>query len=166
MHLIIDGYNLIGIFHRNIEKARNDLIDKLVIYNKNKNYNITVVFDAHKYGEKIERIYHKSNITVIFTKVGQSADEAIKSIISEVKKQWIVVSSDRDVVKYAWSMNSIPISSETFYEVLEKTARGNNVVVNDAEKEITDYERTKIKKGNAFRVSRKQKAIERVLSKL
>ncbi len=52
--ILIDGYNLIGIAHDNLEKARNDLIQKLRGYSKIKGHHITLVFDGWKNGQKNE----------------------------------------------------------------------------------------------------------------
>ncbi|MCX7913873.1 MAG: NYN domain-containing protein [Thermodesulfovibrionales bacterium] len=167
MHLIIDGYNLIGIFHKDIEKARNNLLEMLINYNKTKNFNITVVFDAYRYGDKIERISYRDGIKIVFTKIGQTADEVIKSIISEMTKQWIVISSDREIAKYAWSKNAIPVSSEIFYDLLTKKLNDNSqIIVVEENKEVSFQKTPKYKRGNAHKLSKRQKAIERVLSKL
>ncbi|HDH00925.1 MAG TPA: hypothetical protein ENG80_03850 [Nitrospirae bacterium] len=49
-NILIDGYNLIGIAHDNLEKARIDLIQKLQSYSKLKKHRITLVFDGWKNG--------------------------------------------------------------------------------------------------------------------
>ena len=47
-YILIDGYNLIGIAHGNLEEARNDLIEKLQKYAAIKKQSITLVFDGWK----------------------------------------------------------------------------------------------------------------------
>lgn len=51
MHLIVDGYNLIGLnrslSHKtNLQSLRETLLNKLSLYKKNKIHKITVVFDG------------------------------------------------------------------------------------------------------------------------
>ena len=52
--ILIDGYNLIGIAHRNFEQARNELISQLNRYASLKRHSITVVFDGWKNGQAAE----------------------------------------------------------------------------------------------------------------
>jgi predicted RNA-binding protein with PIN domain len=49
--LLIDGYNLIGTAHRDLEKARNNLVSKLSKYSAQNGHDITVVFDGWKDGQ-------------------------------------------------------------------------------------------------------------------
>lgn len=169
LHIIIDGYNLIGILHKDMEKAREGLIDLLIDYKKIKNHDITVVFDAYKHGNNFEHTTYRGGIRVIYTRLGQTADDLIKKMISEVRREWIIITSDRDVINHAWSMNSIPISSDVFYEILQKSQRNKTIDVKDTEdfEEINDDDNTaKHQKGRSYTLSKKQKSIKRILNKL
>ncbi len=55
-NILIDGYNLIGIAHKDLEKARQELIQKLHGYAKTKGHDITLVFDGWKNGQLKETI--------------------------------------------------------------------------------------------------------------
>jgi predicted RNA-binding protein with PIN domain len=168
-YVIIDGYNVIGIFHKDMEKARNDFIDLLVSYKKIKNHDITVVFDGYKSGDKKEKIIVTGGIRVIFSRLGEKADDVIKRIISEEKKDWIVVSSDKDIASFAWSFGSTPIFSETF---LSRITRGfdRNKYNNEYEEMVMvkggEDEDSHSLKGNPHKPSKKQRTIRRALSKL
>ncbi len=170
MHIIIDGYNLIGTLHKDMEKAREGLIDLLIDYIKIKNYDITVVFDAYKQGNSYEHSSYRGGIRIIYTRLGQTADDVIKRMISEVRREWIIITSDRDVINYTWSMNSIPISSDIFYEILQKNQRKKAIDVKYIEEfeQIGDDEDNIIKhqKGRSYTLSKKQKSIKRILNKL
>ncbi|MBU4321109.1 MAG: NYN domain-containing protein, partial [Nitrospinae bacterium] len=48
--IIIDGYNLIGIHHKDLESQRQRLVERLAEYKKIKGHYITVVFDGWKSG--------------------------------------------------------------------------------------------------------------------
>ncbi|MCX8030057.1 MAG: NYN domain-containing protein [Thermodesulfovibrionales bacterium] len=170
MYLIIDGYNLIGIFHKNMEKARSELIDKLISYKKIKKHEITVVFDAYKHGNILENSSFRGGIRIVYTRVGETADEAIKRMLNDTKRQWVVITSDKLVAKYVWSVHSIPIESEVFLEILEETLQKNEQIIEEStDKDFISkkyYEYSKGLKGNPYKPSKKNKAINRVLNKL
>jgi hypothetical protein len=44
----------------------------------------------------------------------------IKRIIASVKKEWLVVTSDRDIAGAAWASGSIPVPSDAFLSALGK----------------------------------------------
>ena len=85
----------------------------------------------------------------------------IKRIISSEKREWIVVTSDRDIAAHAWSSGSIPVSSEDFLNAIERREMENEIVGGD-EKEYDVPGR----KGNPQKPSKKEKAIRKVLRKL
>lgn len=171
-NIIIDGYNLIGIFHKDMQKARNDLITMLINYKKYKDHDITVVFDGYKSGDKAETLSFTGGIRVIFSRLGERADDVIKRIISEEKKEWIVVSSDKDIASYAWSKNCIPLFSDTFLNrIMKQSKRSDSIEDYESEEIIAskDYEKDSnffILRGNPHKLSKKQKAIKKALSKL
>lgn len=165
MHIIIDGYNLIGISHKDIEKAREGLIDLLISYKNIKNHDITVVFDAYKQGDKYEHTFYRGLVRIIYTRLGQTADDVIKRMISEVRREWVIITSDRDVIKYVWSMNSIPVSSEVFYDILQRTPNNASADIKDMD-EIDENDNIKHQKGSAYRLSKKHRAVKRILAKL
>jgi predicted RNA-binding protein with PIN domain len=159
--MIIDGYNLIGIHHKDLEKHREILIDSLIGYRKRKGHEITVVFDGWKTGEAQENQSVIGGIKVIYSRIGEKADSVIKRIISSDRREWIVVTSDRDIANYAWASGSIPVSVEDYLTAIE-----NDVPSYPDEKEDNGKYTEPQRKGNPRRLSKKQKAIRRVLSKL
>lgn len=168
MHIIIDGYNLIGILHKNIEKAREDLIDNLINYRKIKNHEITVVFDAYNQRYNSEYSSFRGGVRIIYTKLGVTADEVIKRLISEVRREWVVITSDKDVAKYTWSMYSIPVPSDIFSNILDRTTNKAGEI-GEAKNEIPyieDTDNSKPLKGNAYRPSKKQRALSRIIDRL
>ena len=98
-------------------------------------------------------------IRVVYSRIGENADSVIKRIIKAEHREWIVVTSDRDIVRAVWSSGSIPISSEDFLSVLEPTEQPYT------DDEVTEY-RTYRRKGNPRTLSKKEKAIRRALRKL
>lgn len=171
-HIIIDGYNIIGVFHKDMEKARDGLIDLLIDYKKIKSHDITVVFDGYKSGSGVEGVAVRGGIKIIYSRLAERADDVIKRIITKERKEWIVVSSDRDIANYSWSVNSIPIPSERFFDIVSRQV-GQDASESNKEhkgkhsyKDSEESEYSSIQKGNPYKLSKKEKAIRRALSKL
>lgn len=147
--------------HNDMEKARRRFIDLLIRYKSLKEeHDITVVFDAYKSGDKEEHITSEGGVKVIYTKLGETADDVIKRIISHERREWAVVTSDRDLIRHTWSVNSIPVSSDVFFDIL------HSGIAQHIEANINNIEDIKPLKGSPHRLSKKDRAIKRVLSKL
>lgn len=152
---------MIGILHNDIEKARKGLIDLLIKYKSLKEHNVTVVFDAYKGGNKCEQTSLCGGVKIIYTRLGESADDVIKRIISYERRELAIITSDRELIKHAWSMNCIPVPSNVFSDILERRLLKNHI-----EPGVKDIESAKPSKGSSHRLSRKDKALKRVLGKL
>jgi len=98
-------------------------------------------------------------ILVIYSKIGENADSVIKRMIKAEHREWIVVTSDREIIRSVWASGSIPISSEDFLSLLEPSEQLYT------DEETTEYRRRR-RKGNPKTLSRKEKAIRRALKKL
>ncbi|TNF55184.1 hypothetical protein EP227_03085, partial [bacterium] len=116
--LLIDGYNLIGTAHRDLENARNNLVAKLSRYSAQKGHDITVVFDGWKDGQAGETRLRTGNITIIYSRIAENADAVIKRILSEGRHSWIVISSDREISDFANGQDCVPITAQEFEEKL------------------------------------------------
>jgi len=113
-NILIDGYNLIGIAHRDFEKARQDLILQLDRYASRKMHSITVVFDGWKNGQAAETKKRLGDVTVIYSSLGEKADSVIKNMLSSAIKPWIVVSSDREVYDFARKKYFVALKADEF----------------------------------------------------
>lgn len=113
-YILIDGYNLIGIAHDNLESVRNLLISQLKEYASIKEHDLTVVFDGWKSGQKDQTRLKTGNVTVIYSRLGEKADDAIKKTLASSQTPWIVVSSDREVADYAANKDFAAVSSAEF----------------------------------------------------
>jgi uncharacterized protein len=160
--IIIDGYNLIGIYHKDLEKQRNMLIESLIEYRKKRGHDITVVFDGWKTGCARENHSVIGGIKVIYSRLGEKADLVIRRIISSEKRGWVVVTSDRDIASCAWTSGSVPISSDDFMNAIEKMQTEKRIMYEDDDEEHDKPSR----KGNPKQLSKKEKAINKILSKL
>lgn len=169
-HIIIDGYNVIGIFHKDMEKARDGFVNLLINYRKINLHDITVVFDGYK-SSGAEHVSVSGGVRIIYSKLGEKADDVIKRIISSDRKEWIVVSDDRDIVKHAWSVNSIPVPSERFFEIVSKQVEQKDFLGHPPaeflykdEEDVCEHIR--FQKGNPHKLSKKEKAVRRALGNL
>ena len=160
-----------------MEKAREDLIDLMIQYKLIKAHDITIVFDGHKEGRGNESKAVRGGVTVIYSKLAEKADEVIKRIITKDRKEWIVVTSDRDIANHAWAVNSIPVPSDVFIRIVSKEAagRGNHPSVYEADihgktaewKESGEhYDDVSAGKGNPYKPSKREKSVRRALNKL
>jgi predicted RNA-binding protein with PIN domain len=167
MHLIIDGYNLLHVNRSfinlnsiQLQWERERLIDRLSTYQKLKPCGVTVVFDGWEGGWNTETREKKKGIEVIFSKLGEKADEVIKRLVKEKGSGAIVITSDRDVARFAERMDVAVIPSEQFREKLEEGS-------SDKFEESPEEEEKGIKKkGPSRRLSKKEKRARAASKKL
>ncbi len=123
VHIIIDGYNLIRQSHslseldrQDIQLGREALIDILAAYQRIKRHKITVVFDGTNAPPFSKHKNQVKGIKVVFSRIGESADSAIKRMVHREREKALVVSSDLDIVDFAAAKGSATISSSDFEE--------------------------------------------------
>jgi predicted RNA-binding protein with PIN domain len=122
------------------------------------------VFDGWKTGEGKETQSVTGGITIIFTRIGENADSVIKRIVLSVKREWLVVTSDRDIVNFVWASGSIPVPADAFLGHLGKR---ESLIFDYSEDEVSEREyREPQRKGNPRQPSRKEKALMKALRKL
>ena len=129
MHLIIDGYNLLHVAHSlihldsiQLQWERDRLIDQLSAYQLLRPCGITVVFDGWRGGWSTEKREKKKRIELVFSKLGEKADEVIKRLVKEKGSGVIVITSDKDIARYAERLRVSVISSEQFQEKIERSS--------------------------------------------
>jgi len=169
MHLIIDGYNLLHVNRSlirlnstQLQWERDRLIDQLSAYQKLKPCGITVVFDGWQGGWNTEKRERKGGIEIIFSRLEEKADEVIKRLVKEKGSGAIVITSDRDVGRFAERMVVSVISSEQFREKLEVSANKFEDIFEEEEEEEKGIK----KKGLSRRLSKKEKRARAALKKL
>ncbi len=168
MHLIIDGYNLLHVSRSLIQLSsielqweRDQLIHQLSAFRQVKPCEITVVFDGWQGGWNSERKEWKKGIELIFSKLGEKADEVIKRLVKEKGSGAIVITSDREVSRYAERMAAAVIPSDQFKEKMERS-----VLKIDRDFEEEEGVRASKTKGPSKRLSKKEKRRRSVLKKL
>jgi len=176
-YILIDGYNLIGISHENLEAARNDLIKKLQKYASFKKQNITVVFDGWKSGQKDQSRMKAGHVTTIYSRLGENADTVIKNMLSSAASPWIVVSSDREISDFAFRKDFAAVHSEEFEFKLHSALRSlenesENTSEISLEDEMNKYYEDEYEEppsgsgGNPHQLSKRQKKKMQALKKL
>lgn len=74
-----------------------------------------------------------------------------------------MITSDREIADHAWASGSIPVSSEKFLNAFERKDR---LSPDEEEYDDDDEYIEPRRKGNPRKLSKKDKAIKRALSKL
>lgn len=162
-YLIIDGYNLIGIkgtMGRDLEAQRSKLIQDLKRYHEIKGYPIIVVFDG--WGSDSSEINEETHggVHVIFSRRGEKADAVIKRLAFKLKSGCVVVSSDREVARYAEANDAVAVRSGEFDRRLRMVLKGEPV------KEEEPESVPSAKRGNPRRLSKAERKRQRKLDRL
>jgi predicted RNA-binding protein with PIN domain len=173
LELIIDGYNLIRqsdtfrrLDARSLEQGRDALLARLAAYQKVRNHPITVVFDGWG-GVNLESTKQRlQGITVIFTRKGEKADDWIKRKLEQMQ-YGAVVTSDRDIRRYAERLGIAVIPSRLFERRMEAALFGGQKDMTgdqeDGEEEGFNEAKTK---GPSRRLSKQERRRQAVLAKL
>ncbi|MBI5560618.1 MAG: NYN domain-containing protein [Deltaproteobacteria bacterium] len=167
MHIVIDGYNLIGALSamgasvRDIEAERENLIERLKSYKRLRGARITVVFDGtagYGLGRTKE---NKGGIEVIFSRAGETADTVLKEYAGKMREGLTLITSDRDVASFAEKCGAVVVSSGEFVERLESAEYTELKGVEEDEGSAQQP-----KKGQARRPPKKERLKMRRLKKL
>jgi predicted RNA-binding protein with PIN domain len=169
MHLIIDGYNLLhaGRFFvpltpDALQRSRDRLLDQLLSYRKTRYCDITVVFDGWQGGWATEKKERRKGIELIFSRLGEKADEVIKRLVRDKGSGAVVVTSDREVARYAERRDVAVIPSDRFRERIESSSLGVEKKGSFDEEERREFK----KKGPSRMLSKKEKKLRAALKKL
>ena len=163
VHLIIDGYNLLGrrgprdgAGVKDGETARERLLRDLAGYGNRKAHRMTVVFDAWQRATGTGHREHRSGVEVLFTRPGERADQVIQRLAMEYGRECAVVSSDREVADFAKAHGAFVMSAAEFDAKLRSADM--TPAVASLEKEDTEagtaLSRRRDKKGNPRKLSK------------
>ena len=130
---LIDGYNLMNsiedikiIAEKDLISARDKTIDIVCDFQGYVGKECVLVFDAYRNLTAVPVVTKEYNISVIYTKAGQTADMYIEQKASELQDKYkiFVVTSDNLEQMSVFSSNSLRMSCTEFmhrYENLKKT---------------------------------------------
>jgi len=170
--VIIDGYNLLHASpnmsvrrEELLENARNRLIEKLSNYKRQKNVSISIIFDGWKNGMPIQNQELSRGIKIIYSKLGEKADDVIKRLIANSSEEIVVVSSDREIRDFAEKHSTVSLSSSEFEKKVEIASFYE---MNDFdEEEYSDESNTSTKKrGNPRKLSKAERKKKAKMKKL
>ncbi len=177
MHIIVDGYNLIRQsdalrrYERiSLDEGRRALVRSLADYRKLRGHRITVVFDGWEGGSPTEERDCAGGVEIIYSRLGEKADEVIKRLLQTATEETMVVTSDREIATFAARRGKPAIASLDFADRLDRLAASP---VSDAdtpgetpEEEEDDRRNAAGKKGPARRLSRQKRTALARLRKL
>jgi predicted RNA-binding protein with PIN domain len=167
MHFLIDGYNLLHVGRSpkslaDLERERGHLVDLLSSYHRRRPCEVTAVFDGWQGGWVTEQRERSKGIDLIFSKRGEKADEVIKRMVAGKGSGVVVVTSDREVSRFAERMAVPVIPSEQFLARIEQTAVRTEKEAGSEEEE----DREDRKKGPSRRLSKKERRRRAALKKV
>jgi predicted RNA-binding protein with PIN domain len=142
MPYLIDGHNLIPKVGLRLDSPDDEmeLVAILQEFARLTRQQVEVYFDGAPVGHSGSR--NLGTVRVHFVRQGQTADNAIRARLNRMAKDarnWIVVSSDREVQRAARVVHAEYISAEEFVKSLRE-ARNSEPKVNASDKEISPAE--------------------------
>ncbi len=148
--LFVDGYNIIGdwpelktLQEKDLEGARDMLIEKMAEYQAYTGVEVTIVFDAHMV-PGLGKKYRQYELGIIYTKEKETADECIERLVNETKRvdrQIYVATSDFMEQRVIFASGAYRKSARELRTEMEQIEQGIRV---DVEKTKTLKARTKL----------------------
>jgi uncharacterized protein len=171
VQIIIDGYNLIRQYPplaqvelREFSQGREKLLQWLADYRRTSALPLTVVFDGGRGGGDREEHDLYRGIKIIYSPLGQTADDIIKRLVRKNPAQSMVVSSDLELVNYCRALGSGAMGS------LEFASRVNAKLKNKEDYSPKDEDEeqgnTRKRKGAAYKLSKRKKKEQRLWEKI
>lgn len=126
--VFVDGYNVINAWPElksrkdfSYEAARQKLTDIMMDYASYYGCKVMLVFDAHKVAKSLEKKERHGNVTVVFTKEGETADSFIEKSVDSIGKKInvCVVTSDALEQMLAFQRGATRMSSIEFLREVE-----------------------------------------------
>ncbi|MBN2437965.1 MAG: NYN domain-containing protein [Deltaproteobacteria bacterium] len=167
MHIIVDGYNLIrqsDTFRhsemKSLEEGRIALIRSLAGYRKLRGHRITVVFDGWEGGSPREERDVALGVEIIYSRLGEKADEVIKRLLGKGNEESLVVTSDREIAVFAARRGSTAIASAAFDALLARSVAGSSAadVPGKSNPDVDDDRPGMKRKGPSRRLSKQKRA--------
>jgi uncharacterized protein len=142
MPYLIDGHNLIPKVGLRLDSPDDEmeLVAILQEFARLKRQQVEVYFDGAPIGYDGAR--KLGTVRAHFVKLGQTADNAIRARLNNMAKDarnWIVVSSDREVQSSARVVHAQTVSSEEFVKIL-RTAVSSAPKASTVDKKLSSAE--------------------------
>ena len=167
MHIVIDGYNLIGSVNGlrgNLEAQRRHLLSQLQQYEATKGHTVTVVFDGWRSGWVNEVKETHERVNVIYSRQGEKADDVVARLAREMESGCVVVSSDREVRRAAEAVGAVAVYAGGFSARLRGIESG--ILFKEEDRAEFSDSAPKEKRGNPRRLSKTERKRRERLKKL
>lgn len=145
--LFVDGYNIIGdwpelkaLQEKDLAEARDRLIEKMAEYQAYTGIEVTIIFDAHMVAGTGKN-YHQYEISILYTKEKETADERIEKLVNETKRidrQIYVATSDFVEQRVIFASGAYRKSARELRTEMEQIEKGISV-------EVARTKKTKVK---------------------
>lgn len=131
-YLLVDGYNIIfawpelkELADQNIDGARGKLLDILCNYQGMKKCELIAVFDAYRVQGHATECFSYHNISVVFTKEAETADQYIEKFAHENGRKYEVTVATSDYLEQIIirGQGCRLISARELYEEIEQMSR-------------------------------------------
>lgn len=129
-YLLVDGYNIIyaseelkSLAQTDLKAARDALIDLLVNFSGFRREITILVFDAYKVPGGTEHMEKHHDLTVIYTKEAETADQYIEKAAHEIGKKYRVTVATSDAIEQVIVMSSgaLRLSAKDFLLEIKHT---------------------------------------------
>ena len=127
-YLLVDGYNIIfawtdlkELAEVNINGARDKLCEILCNYQGYKQNKVILVFDAYKVAGYAGEVQAYKNISLVYTKEAQTADQYIEKTVKDMgrKAEVVVATSDAMEQMIVWGWGAMRLSAEGLRKEVE-----------------------------------------------
>ncbi len=149
----------------NLEAQRERFILTLSEYRAQKYHEVIVVFDGEKGGWSTESHERAMGIVIVFSRLGEKADDVIKKMVKEDDVEYTVITSDKEIASFAETFGHTAIPSEDFIPKLHIRSGVASVEWKNADDD--DYRPVTVKKkGNPHKLSKAARKRKQKLERL
>ena len=168
VHVLIDGYNLMAKMdglRGNLEAQRERFLQALSQYRVQKYHEVIVVFDGEKGGWDTESHERTMGIVIVYSRLGEKADDVIKKMVKDDDVEYTVITSDKEVASFAETHGHTAIPSEDFIPKLRM--RGGTASAEWKDEGDEEYRSVTVKKkGNPNKLSKAARKRKQKLDRL
>lgn len=135
-YIFLDGYNIINSWSElkvsddeYLQSSRQKLIEKMQNYAGFIGCRIFIIFDAHLTMGGLEKKEKHENVTVVYTKEGETADAFIERMVNDLgrRKDIVVVTNDNLEQQTIFQRGALRMSSIEFHHEV----KANQVKINE-----------------------------------
>ena len=149
----------------NLEAQRERFLQALSQYRVQKYHEVIVVFDGEKGGWDTESHERTMGIVIVYSRLGEKADDVIKKMVKDDDVEYTVITSDKEVASFAETHGHTAIPSEDFIPKLRMRGGTASAEWKDEGDEEYCFVTVK-KKGNPNKLSKAARKRKQKLDRL